>query len=288
MANYEDRFITVISYIEANLDSQLDIDKLCSKAHLSKFHFHRQCSIFFGMSVMSLVKLLRLKRAAHQLAYRDNDKIINIALDNGYESHEAFSRVFKKYFAKSPSDFKQSPDWSTWHKQYEPIRKLRTKIMNAKDKFKTQVVEFPETLIAAMEHRGAPNLLGKTIQAFISWRKENKLPPSKSKTFNLVYDDPSVTAAEKYRFDVCCSVDSAIGANRYGVVNKTIPAGKCAVVRHIGSDDAIGSVVAYLYSQWLTDSAFELRDFPIFFERVSFYPEVAEHEMITDVYLPIQ
>ena len=71
-------------------------------------------------------------------------------------------------------------------------------------------------------------------------------------------------------------------------MNKVIPAGKCAVVRHIGSDDTIGLTVQYLYSEWLNNSDFEIRDFPIFFERVSFFPEVSENEMITDVYLPIE
>ena len=76
--------------------------------------------------------------------------------------------------------------------------------------------------------------------------------------------------------------------NTFGIVNKTIPSGKCAVVRHIGSDDTIGLVVNYLYSEWLNDSNVKLRDFPIFFERVTFFPEVTENEMITDVYLPIE
>jgi AraC family transcriptional regulator len=47
-------------------------------------------------------------------------------------------------------------------------------------------------------------------------------------------------------------------------------------------------VVNYLYSEWLNDSGFKLRDFPIFFDRVTFFPEVAENELIIDVYLPIE
>jgi AraC family transcriptional regulator len=154
--------------------------------------------------------------------------------------------------------------------------------------FDVNIVHFPKTLIATMEHRSAPNLIGNTIKKFIEWRKNNRLPPSKSKTFNLVYDDQNITAPENYRFDLCCSIDEEIEENSYGVVNKIIPAGKCAVVRHIGSDETIGLAVQYLYSEWLNNSDFEIRDFPIFFERVSFFPEVSENEMITDVYLPIE
>jgi AraC family transcriptional regulator len=284
---YQDRFVEVINYIEANLDIDLNVDKLCKLVYLSKYHFHRQCSVFFGMSVMSIVKLLRLKRAAYQLAYR-NENIVNIALANGYESPEAFSRAFKKKFNKTPSDFRRSPDWSLWHSQYEPILKLRTKIMNNNVNFDAKIVEFPETIIATMEHRASPSLIGHTIKKFIEWRKINRLPPSKSKTFNLVYDDPNTTQPEHYRFDVCCSIDKVVEEDTNEIVNKIIPAGKCAVVRHIGSDDTIGLAVQYLYSEWLNNSDFEIRDFPIFFERVSFFPDVSENEMITDVYLPIE
>ncbi len=288
MTKYQDRFVEVINYIEANLDADLDVDKLCQLACLSKYHFHRQCSAFFGMSVMSLARLLLLKKAAYQLAYRDDEKVVDIALANGYESHEAFSRAFKKYFNKSPSCFRKNPDWTSWHSRYEPILKLRTKVMNEKANFKVDIVDFPETLIAVMEHRAAPNLLGNTIQKFIEWRKANHLPPSKCKTFNLVYDDPNLTEPENYRFDIGCSIEQAVEENDCGVVSKTIPAGQCAVIRHVGSDDSIGVAVNFLYAEWLLDSGFEVRDFPVFFERVSFFPEVSENEMITDVYLPLE
>jgi len=287
MTKYREQFTDVVKYIDANLDMELDVERLCQLVFLSKYHFHRQFSSYFGMPVISLTRLLRLKRAAFQLAYRVDDKIIDIALANGYESHEAFSRAFKKHFDKSPFEFRKTPDWTPWHSKYEPVIKLRAKIMNENSDFKVELIDFPETSIAVKEHRGAPNLLGSTIQKFIEWRKINQLSPSKSKTFNLVYDDPAVTAPEEYRFDLCCSIDCKVEPNDYGIVSKKIPSGKCAVVRHIGSDDSIGEVVNFLYFKWLLDSGFEVRDFPIFFERISFFPEVSENEMITDIYLPI-
>jgi AraC family transcriptional regulator len=285
MSKYQERFTLVINFIEANLDEDLDVEKLCKLACFSKYHFHRQCSVFIGMSVMSLTRLLRLKRAAYRLAYRD-DLVIDIALDSGYESHEAFSRIFKKYFHKSPSDFRKQPDWTPWHSIYEPISTLRIKIMQTTPE--VRIVDFPNTAIAVMEHRGAPDLLPSTIQQFIQWRKANGLPPRKSRTFNLVYDDPNTTAPEDYRVDLGCSVETAIEKTETGVVNKTIPEGKCALVRHQGSDDTLGAIVYFLYAEWLENSPYELRDFPVFFERISFFPDVPENETITDIYLPIR
>ena len=285
---YQKRFIKVIDYIDANLDKPIDVDALCAVVHLSKYHFHRQCSGVFGLPVMTIIKLLKLKRAAYQLAYRVDDKLIDIAFNCGYESHEAFSRAFKKVFLVTPSAFRQAPNWHVWQSNYDPIEKLRTNLMLDKAKFDVQIVHFDQVLTATLEHRSSPNNLGQSIAKFIAWRKQNKLPPSKSRTFNLLYDDPNQTPPDEYRFGLCCAVNEPIEDQEHGIASKVIPAGRCAKIRFVGSDDAIGVAVNYLYGQWLAENEHQLRDFPIFFERVSFFPEVAEHEMITDIYLPIE
>lgn len=288
MKSYQARFNQVIEYIESNLDSALDIDELCNKACLSKFHFHRQCSAYFNMSVMSLVRLLKLKRAAYELAYRSDIKIIDIALANGYESHEAFSRSFKKIFSQSPSDFRKLPDWAAWQIHYQPVIQLRLNSMSETQEFDVKIIDVPALQLATLEHRGSPHLLGQTIAKFIEWRKANKMPPSKHRTFNLVYDDPNTTAPEDYRFDVCCEVHEPVAENTLGIVTKSLAAGKCAVIRYVGSDDGFEVPVKYLYTEWLEKSGYELRDSPLFFERVSFFPEVPENQMVTDIYLPLK
>jgi len=46
--------------------------------------------------------------------------------------------------------------------------------------------------------------------------------------------------------------------------------------------------VRYLYGVWLPASGEELRDFPCFFHYVNLFPYVAEHELVTDIYLPLK
>nr|WP_231855061.1 GyrI-like domain-containing protein [Photobacterium profundum] len=46
--------------------------------------------------------------------------------------------------------------------------------------------------------------------------------------------------------------------------------------------------IHYLYGQWLPESGEELRDDPCFFHYMNFFPEVSEHELITDIYLPLK
>lgn len=285
MNNPKKNFDSVVKHIEQNLDSPLNIENLCQIAHLSKFHFHRQFSARFGITIMSLVKQLRLKRAAFKLAYRKHEKIIDIALSTGYESHEAFSRAFKKVFLVSPSSFRTNPDWTPWHTQYEKIISLRTQLML--NKYQVDTIHFPETRLAVLEHKGSPQSLGTSISKFIDWRKKHKLPPHKSRTFNLLYNDPTETPEELFRFGLGCEVNFELPNQHSEVIAKSIPACLCAKVRHIGSDDTIGTAINYLYRTWLMENKYDLRDFPLFFERVSFFPDVSEHNAVTDIYLPI-
>jgi len=95
-------------------------------------------------------------------------------------------------------------------------------------------------------------------------------------------------ASEIFRFDICGTVTAGVSSNAFGVDEKTIPAGRCAVARHQGSTDLIGNTVRALFVDWLPGSGEALRDFPIYFHYIKRMPTVSEHEQITDVYLPLR
>lgn len=191
----------------------------------------------------------------------------------------------------SPMQFGQSGagfiESLQWQQTYEPIAKLRSQVMLNTIKMPVTLVDFPETHIALYQHQGAEQYLGQSIANFIDWRKANATPPAKSRTFNLLYDDPDEVMPEDYRFGIACEVRQPVADNQQGVQNAKIPAMRCACVRHVGSNDTIEAVVRYLYGKWLPKSGETLADFPVFLERIRFFPEVAEHEAITDVYLPL-
>lgn len=149
-----------------------------------------------------------------------------------------------------------------------------------------EIVEFPETKVAAIEHRGAPEREYETARKLIEWRKANRVPPDRHRSYGVHYDDPRNTPPERYRVDFCVSYDAEIAPNPQGVVRKVIPGGRCAVVRHWGSREDV-TVAAWLCGVWLPGSGEDLRDFPMFFHYVNVGPDVREEEMITDVYLPL-
>ena len=279
---YAERINKVIDYINAHLQEDLSVTQLSQVANFSKYHFHRQFSEFTGINVFKLIQLMRLKRASYQLVFHEDYRIIDIALDAGFENPESFSRAFKKAFGQTPSQFRNKPEWKPWLKKYQFPTIRNQQNMNI------QIVDFRETKVAVLEHRGAPELVNDTVKTFIHWRKQNKLPPKLSNTYNIVYNDPETIEPEKYRVDICAEITTDVTANPHGVVTKVIPGGRCALLRHIGSWDGIGDCARYLYAQWLPNSGEDLRDFPCFFQLVNLFPEVPEHELITDIYLPLK
>ena len=150
-----------------------------------------------------------------------------------------------------------------------------------------QIVTFPETKVAAVEHRGPPQREHETAQRLIAWRLRNGLPRDRHRSYGVHYTDPYTTPPADHRVDFCLSVDFDVPPNPEGVVTKIIPANRCALARHLGSR-AHNAAAVFLHRDWLPQSGETLGDFPIFFHYVNVGPEVQEHEMITDVYLPLR
>ena len=151
-----------------------------------------------------------------------------------------------------------------------------------------KIVAVVDTRVAALEYRGAEERMGDAIRQFIGWRRENRLPPRVSATYNVVHHHPVGDDDSDCHYDLCAATNQAVAPNAFGVVEKVIPGGRCAVLRHTGSEAHLGQAVHYLYSQWLPDSGEELRDFPLYFQRVTFFPDVPEHEAVTDIFLPLK
>ncbi|UTW58374.1 AraC family transcriptional regulator [Kordiimonas sp. SCSIO 12603] len=283
------RLERVIDHIDAHLDTSLSVTQLSQIACFSMYHFHRAFAEHANVNIGNYVQLLKLKRASYQLAFRKELQITEIAFDAGYENSESFSRAFKKVFQQSPSLFRKTPDWCFWYEQLKPISEARSLIMSqSPSTTDLTFIDFPETKIAVLEHRGNPNTILSSVQTFIAWRKEVGLSPQISETYNIVYDDPFLTTPTDFRFDICASTTHDVAENSYGVVTKTIPANRCAVLRHIGRDETIGETCSNLFENLLIDADETPGDFPMFFHRVTLFPDVSEREMITDIYVPLK
>ncbi len=149
------------------------------------------------------------------------------------------------------------------------------------------IISCPSTRIAVLQHRGSPDLVNATAARFIAGVRRADYRPSPPAIPGIAWDDPQTTPQEAFRFDICGTVDRPVGENAFGVINGEIPGGRCAVVRHHGSLDTLANSVWFLYRDWLPASGETLRDFPVYFRYLNFVHEVAEHELQTDIYLPL-
>lgn len=278
--NHDSKIERALLFIENNLDRPLNLDKVAAEAAISRHHFHRLFSACVGMPVGRYIREKRFKRACFQLAFHHDKPVTDIAFDAQYATPEAFSKAFAKSTGTSPRQFRENPDFSVWsHPTFQKD--------NGDQSMEVDIVSFEQTHLAILEHKGPLNQVSETLQKFVAWRKKFGPSPRVSRTFNIYYDDPELVAAQNYRMDVGAELLSTLKPNDFGIVKKTIPDLTCARLRCLGSWDLLGPAMRQFYSHWLPKSDFMPDSFPMFVHRVNLFPEVPEHELITDIYLPV-
>jgi AraC family transcriptional regulator len=151
-----------------------------------------------------------------------------------------------------------------------------------------QLVIFPETKVAAIEHFGPPALEHDTVRKLIAWKiGQRLLDPLRYRSYGVHYTDSRTAKPSDHHVDFCLSVEQDVAPNAFGIVNKVIPRNRCALARDVGSRYN-NKAAAWLCEEWLPRSGEAPGDFPIFFHYINVGPDVREQEMITDVYLPLK
>ena len=151
-----------------------------------------------------------------------------------------------------------------------------------------EIVVFPETKVALIEHRGSPALEHETARKLIAWKLENRLlDQSKYRSYGLHYTDSRDTPPSQHHVDFCLSIERDVGPNPHGITTRVIPRCRCARARDVGSRSNNRAAV-YLAEVWLPQSGESLADLPLIFHYVNVGPDIKEEEMITDVYVPLK
>ncbi len=107
-------------YIESHFHQPLTLESISENVGVSPWHLTRAFGVATGRSIMRYVRERRLTQAARTLAQGAPD-ILAVALDAGYNSHEAFTRAFRDQFGRTPEALRTCGDLSTIQ-LIEPIR----------------------------------------------------------------------------------------------------------------------------------------------------------------------
>ncbi|PNT93237.1 AraC family transcriptional regulator [Clostridium thermosuccinogenes] len=91
-------------YIDEHITDPISLHMLAKAAGYSPWHSARIFKELTGKTPFAYIRELRLSRAAIKLR-DDNVKIIDVALDFVFDSHEGFTRAFSKQFGMTPQDY---------------------------------------------------------------------------------------------------------------------------------------------------------------------------------------
>lgn len=99
-----------LTYIDEHLSETVTMETLAARCHFSPFYFHRLFTAVVGKPLAAYVRERRLLHACGQLVGTEKS-ILNIALDSGFQSAQAFSRAFRERQGMSPSAYRSAGQW---------------------------------------------------------------------------------------------------------------------------------------------------------------------------------
>lgn len=103
---------TIVDEIELCIkrrdDEELTLAHLAERLGYSEFYVSRKFRELSGMSLRDYMRYRRLAFALKEV--RDSDRgLLDIALDHGFSSHEAFTRAFREAYGKTLSTYRRNP-----------------------------------------------------------------------------------------------------------------------------------------------------------------------------------
>jgi AraC-like DNA-binding protein len=104
-----DTFTTFVDSLAESLDDHdASGEDLAARAYLSRFHFDRVVSAVSGETPVRLRRRILLERAAFRLV-TTRATVLEVALEAGYSSNEAFTRAFRRAYGAAPASWRAAP-----------------------------------------------------------------------------------------------------------------------------------------------------------------------------------
>ena len=96
-----------IQYIEEHLREELTIREIAQQAALSPFYFQKGFAMLCGITAGDYIRQRRLSAAGLEVLTTDR-KIIDIALEFGYDSPDSFTKAFVRFHGLTPAALRKS------------------------------------------------------------------------------------------------------------------------------------------------------------------------------------
>lgn len=297
---YEQAVLKATERVIAGLDEALDLEQLAKIAALSPFHFHRIFRGLLGETPLELHRRLRLERAALRLL-EEEAPITTIAVDAGYDTHEAFTRAFRARYGNSPTEFRQQGRGRCAGRErafqteiaarsgihFSPQRvALAIHFLKGEHTMNVEKKTLPAMRLATLHHQGAYNRISEAFGRLGEIAGRAGLFNAKPTMLALYYDDPESTPEAELSSDAAVVVaDNAKIPD--GLAEKRIPAGRYACTTHVGPYEQLGDVWARFMGNWLPASGERMGEGTSFEIYVNNPMEVPKEQLITELYIPL-
>ena len=116
--NWLESIEKAIGYIESHLKDDFSVEDVASYVYMSSGYFQKAFSMLCGFTVSEYIRKRRLAEAGMDLL-SSNEKIIDIALMYGYDSHSSFAKAFSRFHGVTPSAVRRG---GCTLKAFAPIR----------------------------------------------------------------------------------------------------------------------------------------------------------------------
>lgn len=251
---HSERINRVIEFIEANFDSDISLDLLARKSALSRYHFHRIFRALTGDPPFKYIEKRRLSKAAHELIHTDR-RIVDIAFEYGFNSHESFTRAFKKRYLKTPSLFRKTASAFDYYNKCR-IGALDLILQSGEVRIKPTIRRLPSFRMAGLNYTGHD---ARAIYAL--WEKFwQTVAKARNKTdittcFGACFHDIDMRNKEIFDYYAGIKVDqfSAVPPKLKAI---QIPANIYAVFTHRGPISEIEHTYDRIYGHWLPGSRY--------------------------------
>lgn len=109
VSSVDERFLgRVMEMINNHMgDEDFAVSALCKELNMSRSTLFRKLDALTGHSPVEFIRIMRLKRAAY-LFQRNFGNVSEVALEVGFSNPSYFTRMFKKTFSATPSDYIKS------------------------------------------------------------------------------------------------------------------------------------------------------------------------------------
>jgi len=299
---YERAVQAAVARVVTNLDQALDLERLARAAALSPLHFHRIFRGMVGETPLELHRRLRMERAARDLLELDTP-VTTIAFSAGYDSHEAFTRAFRGYYGRSPSEFRQSGNATRDPCARPPQIEIAARSSihfgapSADDGFfrfiqgathmNVEIKQLPARRVAAVHHVGAYNRISEAFARLGEIAGRAGLIRGKPTMIALFHDIPEVTPETELRSDAGLIVPEHVKLPA-DLGEQYLPAGRYACTLHVGAYERVGDAWSRFMGEWLPQSGERMAADGTCFELYLNTPaEVSKAELQTELYIPL-